>query len=1153
MSKVIGFVIGAAQIVAGVLLLGTPFGIPLIISGSTMIVSNAVMLLTMPKAPARQASEMSLQLGEQPRSALFGECFTAGSLVDGFNHGGKYGTDWEVLLIRLADHKCEELVGFYVGDEYVEYVGDGNYPQFDGENYEHLHVYFRSDTSTQPLPSVITTEGPGWTSADVGESGCDVVVAYRCDTPNSKNPIFPGGRPRFGFVVKGKLCYDPRLDTSIGGSGSHRWDDPDTWEWTDNLAICRYNWVRGIYANDAVDDPTQLLIGRGLTETEAPPANVFAAANLCDEIVDGEARYRCDGPVYSNQTFLEVEEMFAAACAGNVVTREGSVELEPGEAKSVSFTFTDDDILVASNVSWNQGILSESSGEWVNTVVARYVEPEQKWNDHAAPVVRNTDDIRLDKKPRETSITLRMVKRASQALRVAEITRRLGRIWGRASVTLGPRFCEVEDGDWGTWTSARYGFTKTFSVDAYSINEQWHNQLTLREINSTVYNDDGVFDPDHSQAEPSPTPPAIGAPDADSWTLSAVNLGTGGALVPALVIEGTCEDELAEAIVFEYWKDDGVINPVSDPDDPAWISGGELPPSTTRVEITSVQAGEDYYAAVTYIVDGQTGDRRVLGPVTMPSAAAAGETYFANDGANYSFAGNATGPASFYDATGNKTWIAREVWTGSERAVVVQTYDHATARYSSPYTVSTECLTDDAHGVPAICMDHEGYVHCFFGAHNSAMKHSVTAAVRDPSSWTAQANIGTDTSYPHPVRMGSSLYLFVRGNTLQNLQRYKTTALSGGVATWGAVKDVVAFTGGRFYLGAPAVTGTDIHLIATYSDSTDTLRRDVYHFVYDTTDESVENSTGGVDTAVGSQPISKATADASYIVINQTTNETDLPGFCLTPDGKLHLAYIDDTVTPWDIKYVNFTGGAWSSPVTLTTTTGSASGGGYKEEIALVPMADSSVELWFPDDTNNAFSWGGDMKRMVRSSGGTWGAVTTMLAATAEGLARPAQVVNADSSLRVLFTETVATELDADAGGLKAWAYGSNGFVAAAAPVFTSPPSITSASGFYGNGDTLTVTSGVHNGSSTTYQWKRDGAAIGGATSSTYTLTGTDVGTLITVTQTATNFVGSASSTSAAVGPVVEPTYEVQTRTLSDLSNRTLSTTFSRTISNRIA
>jgi hypothetical protein len=482
-------------------------------------------------------------------------------------------------------------------------------------------LYFRADTSVDPLPAIVTTHGPGWTADDLGRSGCDVIVAYKADKTNDKHPGWPGGRPRFGFVLKGGRRYDPRKDSTVGGSGAHRWEDRSTWEWSDNPAVCRYNWARGIYADGAVLDPSSLLVGRGLSAAEAPPANIFAPANLCDELVDGEPRYRVSGPIYANQEYLEVEQMFAIATGGSVVTREGSVELEPGASKSIVATITDADLVVGSKVVWNQAVLSEADPEWVNTVVARYVEPAQRWNDHAAPVVRSTADIVSDGKPREASITLRLVRYVNQALRVAEINRRLGRLWGRGQVQLGPRFCELEEGDWINWQSDRHfgGATITFRIEAYQLDAKWQNSLTLRQINAAVFGS-AVFHDDQSVVVVRDPPIDIGSPDGGNWTLAAVLLSDAGVSVPALEITGAADDDdSVGAIVVEYWKDDGVINPLVDPDDPEWITEGSHAPTTTKVDITGIQGGADYFVAITYVVSGIYGDRLVLGPVTAGS------------------------------------------------------------------------------------------------------------------------------------------------------------------------------------------------------------------------------------------------------------------------------------------------------------------------------------------------------------------------------------------------------------------------------------------------------------------------------------------------------------------------------------------------------
>jgi len=437
----------------------------------------------------RQAAVTTIQLGEQPRQGVLGTAAIAGTLNDAFNYGGTYGTDWEVLVVPLADHRCNALLGYYANDAYHSFTGDGDQPDFGGQ----LSVWWLPGTLDQTIPSILIDYG-GWASDDNMAGVCAVVVAYKADDPAATSPIWASGRPSFLWHLKGAYCYDPRLDSTVGGgSGAHRWDDPSTWEYSENPIVCRYNWVRGIYAGDQTDKPEMLLIGRGLTATEAPPENVAAYANICDELVANgsggtEKRYRIGGVVSAADTYIKTEELFASACAGVIIQPQGSVEVEPGHAKSIVATITDDDLLAGIDRTYSE-FRSESDDAWANTVIPRYPEPSQKWADHGAPIRRVYADVIADGKPREDPLSLAMVPFGVQAQRCGEIARRLGRLVRTATVPLGPRFADLEEGDWIAWQSARRfgGDTKTFRIEAYGLSKEWRNTIQLREIAASVF------------------------------------------------------------------------------------------------------------------------------------------------------------------------------------------------------------------------------------------------------------------------------------------------------------------------------------------------------------------------------------------------------------------------------------------------------------------------------------------------------------------------------------------------------------------------------------------------------------------------------------------------------------------------------------------
>jgi hypothetical protein len=561
-------------------------------------------------------------------------------------------------VIALADHLCEALEGFYVYNTYVPFAGDGAVAGYNGQ----LEVFFRPGSWAQAVPSILTTNAPlypvghplagtsTWTSADHGRGVAYVVVAYKADAPDAKHPVWSAGQPTFLWKLKGLKTYSARQDTTVGGSGAHRWADDATRAWSNNLIDCRYTWVRGIYVEGHVADPKYLLLGRGLTAEEAPPANVFAPANLCDEDVPlkaggTEKRYRIGGTFGGGDAYIDTENDFAAACGGIIVDRGGSVELVPGAAETPVWSITDDDLVEQTTVT-SRDFRSKTDTAWVNMVSVSYTEPTQKWAPHAAPLHSNDADVAADQEPRLAQPRLNLVTSGTQAQRVGEIVRRKGRLWRTRGLVLPPRLAGAEHGDWLVWTSRRYGphpgsplTPLTFRIVSDGQGADWRNSLALEEISAFVYDWDPETDEvaEGSVAVNSPDRPDVGAPDAGDWSLVGSTLSAAGGSIPALVITGAPTDTSADAVVFDYRP---YTLGLGDEDD--WNAAAFEAPTVTRKEFTSVTPGTDYQVSVRYRVHGVIGDRLILGPVTAGQLAIGGARRLATQSVGYPFTSDDT-------------------------------------------------------------------------------------------------------------------------------------------------------------------------------------------------------------------------------------------------------------------------------------------------------------------------------------------------------------------------------------------------------------------------------------------------------------------------------------------------------------------------------
>ncbi|MDC3382360.1 DUF1983 domain-containing protein [Candidatus Pelagibacter sp.] len=81
--------------------------------------------------------------------------------------------------------------------------------------------------------------------------------------------------PQLTVTCKGKKLYDPRKDGSItGGTGTHRYDTPSTFEWSDNATLCLLDYMRD---NE---------YGKGLAESDINLQTFQSAATTAEALQD---------------------------------------------------------------------------------------------------------------------------------------------------------------------------------------------------------------------------------------------------------------------------------------------------------------------------------------------------------------------------------------------------------------------------------------------------------------------------------------------------------------------------------------------------------------------------------------------------------------------------------------------------------------------------------------------------------------------------------------------------------------------------------------------------------------------------------------------------------------------------------------------------
>ena len=420
-------------------------------------------------------------------SGLFGEKESAGSLI----FAGLWGRDEKTqntFLVRvycMSDLECTQLAPmpgdankspvFLSGDSaYLDLTKQGYtasdtassgtsmgyvVPDKNHDGHEYLWVKFlmgdqvAADTYlTQKFPYNATTSPRGWRPSMIGRGRALMIVTQRFTVKEANGAL------EVVASFRGAKCYDWRKDSTNGGSGTHRWNDPTTYEYTANPPVILYNIMRGI-----IRFGTVLYGGLNWPARRFDNATWTAVANYADENIALKAggtvrRFRMGAEINFAEPPINVVDRILSSFSGRLVESGGIYKLASGAVGAAVYSFSDDDIVITESLSGRAFLTRD---EICNTIAGSYCEPKNggemkayKKKTRAAYVTSDGGEIRS--KPMDFPY----VRENTQAQRLALTALNDNRRFASKVVCLPPVARKLEPNDCLNWSaSARFGYT----------------------------------------------------------------------------------------------------------------------------------------------------------------------------------------------------------------------------------------------------------------------------------------------------------------------------------------------------------------------------------------------------------------------------------------------------------------------------------------------------------------------------------------------------------------------------------------------------------------------------------------------------------------------------------------------------------------------
>ena len=403
---------------------------------------------------------------------IYGKTKVGGVRIYDTTTGGESNTYLHRIL-AYAGHEIESYEEIYLNDEVVTLDGSGNVTspaRYDG--FVRIKKYY--GTTTQAADADLVTETSGeWSNLHTLSN-----IAYLYIRLKYKAEVFPNGIPVISTVVKGKKVFDPETSTTA---------------WSDNPALCLRDYISSSY-------------GLSIPTSRIADTLVITAKDICDQTVESEARYSCNGSFLTSATPKQVISNMLTSMGGLFWYSQGMWRMKAAAYVTPTVTLDEDDLRSGISLSTRH-----SRRDNFNTVKGTFRGAESDWQEADYPLVDDAAFITADNNLVNTvDFSLPFTSSSKTAQRIARVFLNRNREQLTVSATFGLKAFQVEVGDVVYLNNTRFGWSnKPFEVTTWdfglSDGLDLQTSLTLREISPEVFTDvDGAVFENNNTTLPSP-------------------------------------------------------------------------------------------------------------------------------------------------------------------------------------------------------------------------------------------------------------------------------------------------------------------------------------------------------------------------------------------------------------------------------------------------------------------------------------------------------------------------------------------------------------------------------------------------------------------------------------------------------------------------